>query len=247
VILGHRFYSELILLAVDLPATLDAPFWEPSGRALWYSFGTLVTNAAALVLQVSPSELQVGARPVFRAPVRVHGELFLYDNVAGGAGYARAIGENLQEILLKALELAEHCTNPDCAGACYHCMYDYRNQYLHPILDRELGASMLRFVLEGCLPSLSHAEEDVAAAALNEFARATRRISGPETIAGVRLPTIMQDKVGNKVGLWVIHPLSARPADNARAAILAQSGVRVAVHTSFDLLRRPFWVLNHLL
>ena len=53
VILGHKFVSEVILLGVDLPDTMDAPFTEPSGRAAWYSFGTLLTNAATLVLQIA--------------------------------------------------------------------------------------------------------------------------------------------------------------------------------------------------
>ena len=34
VILGHKFNSEVILLAVDLPPSLDAPLTEPSGKAI---------------------------------------------------------------------------------------------------------------------------------------------------------------------------------------------------------------------
>ena len=56
VVLGHRFNSEVILLAVDMPEFLDAPMMEPSGRAVWYSFGTLMAEAAARYLQVSPEE-----------------------------------------------------------------------------------------------------------------------------------------------------------------------------------------------
>ena len=40
--LGHKFASEVILLAVDMPSSLDAPVTEPSGKAAWYSFGTLI-------------------------------------------------------------------------------------------------------------------------------------------------------------------------------------------------------------
>ena len=43
--LGHRFNSEVILLAVDMPEFLDAPMMEPSGRAVWYSFGTLMPES----------------------------------------------------------------------------------------------------------------------------------------------------------------------------------------------------------
>ena len=66
VVLGHRFRSEVILLAVDLPASLDAPIIEPSGRAVWYSFGTLVAEAAARYLQVDPDEVQIGVAPYAR-------------------------------------------------------------------------------------------------------------------------------------------------------------------------------------
>ena len=47
VALGHKFSSEVVLLAMDMPPFLDAPFTEPSGRAVWQSFGTLMAEAAA--------------------------------------------------------------------------------------------------------------------------------------------------------------------------------------------------------
>ena len=72
-----------------------------------------------------------------------------------GAGYARAIESNLQAILEKALELGEHCSNPDCPGACYQCMYDYNNQMIHPMLDRHLGSAVLKYLLKGGIPSVS--------------------------------------------------------------------------------------------
>lgn len=246
VILGHKFYSEVILLGVDLLDTLDAPFWEPSGRAVWYSFGTLLANAAALVLQVDPGELKVGMRAVWRGPGRLHGEVFLYDDVPGGAGYARAIQHNLDDILEKALDLGQHCTNPDCSGACYYCLYDYRNQSLHPLLDRRLGTAVLEFLLQGSMPSVSKPQADRYAANLVEFARAGWTVKPAVTVGTHYFPCIFQDSAGQQIGLWVIHPLQARPAPAETGTILAQSGLRCAIHTTFDLERRPFWVLNNL-
>ena len=247
VILGHRFHSEVILLGVDLPQTMDAPFWFPSGRAIWYSFGTLLANAAAIVLQVDPGELKVGVRATKRAPGRLHGEVFLYDDVPGGAGYARAIQDNLEVILRKALDLGLKCDNPDCSGACYQCLYDYRNQTLHPLLDRGLGASVLQYLLYGTEPSLSQLEIDRCAANLIEFARANWKIAQSVKIGRLYFPCILEDNSGTRIGLWVIHPLQARPSAAEVAAIMAKSGIRPAVHTSFDLDRRPFWVMNHLI
>jgi len=246
VALGHRFHSEVILLAVDLPPTLDAPFREPSGRAVWYSFGTLVANAAARVLQIDPGELKVGVRPVQRPDGRVHGEVFIYDDVPGGAGYARAVLANLQEILRRALDLGRTCSNRDCQAACYHCLYEYGNQALHPLLDRELGAAVLQFALDGQSPKLSQDRVIRCAADLEQFARTNWKVLPPVAGDGGDFPLVLENSSAERVGLRVIHPLSARPSASDRERVLATHGVRLAAHTTFDLERRPFWVLNHL-
>jgi Domain of unknown function (DUF1998)/Helicase conserved C-terminal domain len=246
VILGHKFSSEVILLGVDLPQTMDAPFREPAGKAAWYSFGTLISNAAALVLQIDPGELKVGARAVKRAPNRIHGEIFLYDDVPGGAGYAHSMERNLEQILKKALELGEACHNPNCSGACYHCMYDYRNQMLHPLLERELGTALLKYTLHGVQPTLDPKRGEQSIISFAEFARASWEIKPGFTVSGHHFACVLQDRAGQQIGLWMIHPLQARPTGDEKRTIFAQSGMRCAVHTSFDLERRPFWVLNNL-
>jgi hypothetical protein len=247
VILGHKFVSEVILLGVDLPDTMDAPFTEPSGRAAWYSFGTLLANAATLVLQIDPGELKVGVRPVRRAPDRIHGEVFLYDDVPGGAGYARAIGQNLEEILTKALELGQSCLNPNCSGACYHCMYEYRNQRLHPLLERELGTNILAYLLNGVLPTLNTRRVEQCMSSLAEFTQAGWQMETMVTVGTHTFPGVLRNTKGTEIGLQVIHPLQSRPTFNEKQAILSQYGLRCVVATSFDLERRPFWVMNNLI
>lgn len=247
VILGYVFHSEVILLGVDLPDSLDAPYGEASGKAIWYSFGVLISNAATLVLQIDPGELKIGTRAVRRGPGRLHGEVFLYDDVPGGAGYARAIDQNLEEILNKALDLGRTCTNSSCSGACYQCMYDYRNQALHPLLDRALGTAVLEYLLHGTLPGVEPWQAAACGVTLQEYARADWKIRPGMSAGPANFPYVLEDAAGERVGLWVIHPLSARPSQEERLAILAEHGVRCAVHTSFDLERRPFWVLNHLM
>lgn len=247
VILGHPFYSEVILLGVDLPESMDAPIQQPSGRAVWYSFGMLIANASAIILQIDPGELKVGVRAVRRGPnYRLHGEVFLYDDVPGGAGYARAIEQNMETILQKALKLGEHCDNPHCSGACYHCMFDYRNQMLHPLLDRELGTTLLRYVLHNQLPSLSRSQVVRGTNSLAEYAKTSWEVLPERTVDGQYFPCILRDQEGIEVGVWVIHPLQVRPTRDERQAFLSSYGLHCAVHTTFDLERRPFWVLNHL-
>lgn len=247
VLLGHRFHSEVILLGTDLPPSLDASFYNPAGRAIWYSFGTLLANASALHLQIDPDEIKVGVRAIRRGKDRIHGEIYLYDDVPGGAGYARAIDQYLEQILKKALELGSKCANPDCQGACYRCMFDYRNQMIHPLLDRNLGVAVLRYILRGEHPTVDQTRIDYLATGLAEYARANWTIMEPTTIGNQYLPLVLRDRSGQRIGLWVTHPLQSRPSAEQLRAITAQSGIRPAVHNTFDLERRPFWVMDHLL
>ena len=245
VVLGHRFNSEVILLAVDMPDFLDAPMMEPSGRAVWYSFGTLMAEAAARYLQVSPDEVQVGVRPTRDPLGRVQGEVFIYDNVPGGAGYARAIDHNLRQVAELALEMGRNCPNVNCGGACYHCLLGYRNQQIHNLLDRSLSTSVLEYLLEGRHPSLSRQHAVGMASGLEEYTRSSWAIVDdnecPEQFGAVF-------KAGNGVpiGIRPIHPLSTRPISAVLDRLRETTGIFPRIYTSFDLLRRPFWVANDL-
>ncbi len=44
----------MVVLGVDLPPELNASFIDQAGKAVWYSFGTLIANAAAIELQIDP-------------------------------------------------------------------------------------------------------------------------------------------------------------------------------------------------
>ena len=83
---------------------------------------------------------------------RVQGEVFIYDNVPGGAGYARAIQDSLAQITELALEMGRNCPNASCSGACYHCLLGYRNQQIHNLLDRELSVSVIEIPLGWSAP-----------------------------------------------------------------------------------------------
>ena len=246
VVLGHRFNSEVILLAVDMPESLDAPMMEPSGRAVWYSFGTLMSEAAARFLEIDPDEVQVGVRPMRDGFGRVQGEVFIYDNVPGGAGYARAIQDSLGAITQLALEMGRKCPNLSCSGGCYHCLLGYRNQSIHNLLDRSLAVSVLEFLLEGRRPSLGRPQAVRLATGLEEYLRSDWAILD-ESKCPEQFGAVFRAGKADLVGIRPIHPFSAR----ATTALLEKlsGGTRIVpkIYTSFDLVRRPFWVANDLL
>ncbi len=245
-VLSHKFHSEILLLGVKLPPELDAPFRETSGFAIWYSFGTLVAIAAARVLQIDPSEIKVGVRPLNRGNHKIHGEIFLYDDVPGGAGYARSILANLNEILQLAHRIASECLNPDCTGACYQCLLDYKNQSFHHILSRDLALGLLNYVLEGTIPQITEEEIKMSINGLSDYTKADFEQLGPQNIGGIHANITLRDTDGNNFALVIVHPLRARLSDAEIKRIHNQSGFTMKIFTSFDLIKRPFWVLNQL-
>ena len=245
VALGHRFRSEVVLLAVDMPKFLDAPFMEPSGRAVWHSFGTLMGEAAARVLQIAPDEIQVGVRPMRDSFGRVQGEVFIYDDVPGGAGYARAIHDNLKEVAELALDMGKHCLNKDCAGACYHCLLGYKNQRIHNLLDRNLGVAVLDYLLQNQRPDLPEGQRTGLLGGLTEYLRSGWRLMDPGQ-SPESFSAVFETDGRERVGIHPVHPLSARPDKGTLAQLLRDTGILPKIYTSFDLLRRPFWVANNL-
>jgi len=51
------------------------------------------------------------------------------------------------------LEILENCPD-DCDRSCYRCLRNYRNKFEHDLIDRHLGASLLRYLLYGIQPSI---------------------------------------------------------------------------------------------
>jgi len=229
-----------------MPDFLDAPMTEPSGRAVWYSFGTLMAEAAARHLQIDPDEVKIGVRPTCDTFGRVQGEVFIYDNVPGGAGYARTIQENLREIVALAQAMGRGCPNPICAGACYHGLLGYRNQQIHNLLDRSLAISVIDFLLEERRPSVSRQDAVRLASGVEAYIRPNWTLLDasqcPEQFgAGFRKGD------GVHIGIRPIHPFSARPTPSELTGLREATGISQRIYTSFDLFRRPFWVANDLL
>ena len=122
---------------------------------------TVMSEAAARTLQISPDEIQVGIRPMRDLYGRIQSEIFIYDDVPSGDGYARAIQDNLFGVTKLALDMGTICLNPDCSGTCYHCLLGYRNQRIHNLLYRGLAISVLDYLLRGQRPSFSASQAEL--------------------------------------------------------------------------------------
>jgi ATP-dependent helicase YprA (DUF1998 family)/uncharacterized protein with PIN domain len=78
-------------------------------------------------------------------------DIYLYDTLSGGAGYAELAAKYFDEIVIAALGILEGCS---CDASCTDCLDHFYNQHLKNHLDRHLGASLLRYALHGDLPTL---------------------------------------------------------------------------------------------
>jgi ATP-dependent helicase YprA (DUF1998 family) len=154
-VLGTDFITDVLLISVrvDPPITL-----LPSLLATDVALRTVseaLTKAASARLELEPRELQAEYRPALTAAGREgrEAEIYLYDTLPGGAGFAQRVGRLGLVVFEDALRVLENC--PDgCDRSCYRCLRSYKNKFEHDLLDRHLGASLLRFALNGTAPTL---------------------------------------------------------------------------------------------
>ncbi|MBC9937035.1 MULTISPECIES: DEAD/DEAH box helicase [unclassified Leucobacter] len=154
-VLGTDFKSDVLLvrLRVDAPVRLR-PEWLSTHVAL-RTIAEALTIAATQKLGIEASEIQAEYRPAL-TPLGHKGEeaeIYLYDTLAGGAGFTRRVQEFGMEIFEDALKRLEHCP-AGCDESCYQCLRSFRNRFEHGLMDRKVGASLLRYLLFGEVPIL---------------------------------------------------------------------------------------------
>jgi ATP-dependent helicase YprA (DUF1998 family) len=156
-VLGTDFITDVLLISVSVapPITL-----LPSLLATDVALRTVseaLAKAATARLELETRELQAEYRPALTGAGREgrEAEVYLYDTLPGGAGFAQRVGRLGLVIFEDALRILEHC--PDgCDRSCYRCLRSYKNKFEHDLLDRQLGASLLRFALTGAAPTLDN-------------------------------------------------------------------------------------------
>ena len=152
-VLGTDFISDVLLVSISVehPITL-----RPGLLATDVALRTVseaLTKAACRILELETNELQAEYRPALTAAGREgrEAEIYLYDTLPGGAGFAKQAGELGLAAFEGALQILEECPD-NCDRSCYRCLRSYKNKFEHDLLDRHLGASLLRFLIHGSAP-----------------------------------------------------------------------------------------------
>jgi len=162
-VLGTDFISDVLLISIQVAPPISL---RPALLATNVALRTIaeaITTAATELLGIEAGELEAEYRPALTELGRLglESEIYVYDTLSGGAGFARRVGERLQEVLERALGMLDSCP-ADCDRSCYRCLRSFRNRFEHDHLDRHLGASLLRYLLRGEEPVLDQQRFDIA-------------------------------------------------------------------------------------
>lgn len=225
-------------------------------RAAWYSFGFLLRRAAAVMLDVAESELDVGIQPLndpttpFAPPTA---RIFMSDTLENGAGYSTHLGE--LGMIRRLLQFVVGETSQDlygpmtgqpheesCGTSCHKCLRDYSNMAFHPLLDWRLGVDMARLALDqGASIDLAH----------GYWRSLVERVAGPY-LAGLDLTG--EQLGGLQVGvngatreavilthpLWDTNPANYRGDVATAVATLEGRGLRPVLRSVFMAVRFPY-------
>ncbi|GAA1137782.1 hypothetical protein GCM10009651_22290 [Microbacterium natoriense] len=162
-VLGTDFFTDVLLVRfkADGPVRLDPQLL--STQVALRTVAEAMTIAATRLLEIEPSELQAEYRPAL-TPGGASGreaEVYIYDTLPGGAGFTRRVEELGRDVLEHTLRQLEDCPE-GCDQSCYRCLRSFRNRFEHGLLDRQLGASLLRYLLYGTIPTLDAARVDLS-------------------------------------------------------------------------------------
>ena len=150
VVLGTDFVTDIALFSFRVRDPLNlAPGTYPATVAL-RSVSEAMARAACEMLEVEPGEVLAEFRPALTDAGRqgLEAEVFLYDTLSGGAGFASQLPARADELLHQTLKILGECPE-GCDVSCYRCLRSFRNRFDHAILDRHVGAALVRFVLTG--------------------------------------------------------------------------------------------------
>ena len=158
IVLGTDFITDVLLVSIRVqPPLMLAPGLLATDVAL-RTVSEALSKAACDRLGIEAQELQAEYRPAMTDAGREgrEAEVYIYDTLPGGAGFVRRVRDLGASVFERALEFLEVCPD-NCDRSCYRCLRSYKNKFEHDLLDRQVGASLLRYALTGAYPVLDSA------------------------------------------------------------------------------------------
>ncbi|HXY99027.1 MAG TPA: DEAD/DEAH box helicase [Stellaceae bacterium] len=247
-VLGTDFITDIALFSMKVEPPLSLkPGYSPTDVVL-RTVSEALAKAACEMLEIEPSELMAEYRPALTAAGRdgLEAEIFLYDTLPGGAGFASQLIDRGRELLERALALVKVCPE-NCDASCYRCLRSFKNKFEHGHLDRHIAIGLLEYLLTGKLPGFD-AERLRASTALlcSDLERqsdgviqieANKRIA----VAGVgqvEAPILITKSAGRQFVVAISHPLMSGCAADAKIRDVQEKSPETHVILVNELLVR---------
>ena len=145
--LGYDFITDMLVLEFTIDDKVidarrnDNPWLNRAAQSL----AEALRLVASKRLDVEFTELVTGYR-LRTGTDASYVDIYLYDSLSSGAGYAVSVADSIAELLSDMKGLLSSC---DCGSACSKCLKHYRNQYVHGLLDRFAGLQLLEWGIDG--------------------------------------------------------------------------------------------------
>ena len=154
-VLGTKFITDVALFSMKLREPIRLrPGWYSTEVAL-RTVSEALSKAACQLLEIEPGEILAEFRPGL-SPGGHSGEdveIFLYDTLPGGGGFAPQLVTRGHDLFSRARDLLASCPNPACDSSCYRCLRSFKNKFEHNLLDRHIAADFLDYILTGKIPA----------------------------------------------------------------------------------------------
>jgi hypothetical protein len=187
---GFSFRTDIIVFRFPvrefMTTELNTPSFESAVRAIKEALITVATEQLGLINREIGGNFRKIAIPRDDDPTQFdqYIDIFLYDQVSGGAGLVTRIGDEKEsgvtvagilngtydddgkQIQLGVLDIlgGKQCVdNQPCGRVCIGCLLDFRNQQEADRMSRPLGLQMLEYIRTGAAPNhelFSTAEEE---------------------------------------------------------------------------------------
>lgn len=253
--LGLAKRTDVLLLGPRTVAKgIDVLPFDPARKGAWFSLAFELREVASKQLDVGVSEIDAGFSVRFVDGAQCS-EVYLADSLENGAGYCSHLGESsqLQKLLESAAQYVDELGKPphdQCDSSCPDCLRDFTNRAYHPLLDWRLGRDLLDLFFGKPLDTglWQNQERQLAHAFADDFGgQALQLDGGMWAIRGTSKILIIRHPFERPI-LGDAHEEATERVD--RAQVHAEELVgrdRIQYANSFDLQRRPGWVMSEVM
>lgn len=238
-VLGTDFITDIALFSLRVSAPMSLKPGHTSTLVALRTVSEALAAAACHLLELEPGELMAEFRPALTpaGTTGLEAEVFLYDTLPGGAGFSTQLPELSLALFEKALDLLVNCEE-DCDASCYRCLRSFKNKFEHRLLDRHVGAQLIRYLIDGQLADFSPTRMASSTALLcNDLERQCTDKTQFELDATVQVdeshisaPILATTTDGHQAIIALSAPLTPlNPADPAIAALESRKELPVIV------------------